>query len=94
MMLNEFYEIQNLISIEIPTEIERYLMSSIEFDERLIGIVGPRGTGKTTLIFQYYIKNYNDPSKFLYLSGDNIKVLSTGIYNIAKEHVQYGGESL
>jgi len=93
-MLTEFYEIQNIIASETPVETERYLMSKIEFDERLIGIIGPRGTGKTTLIFQHYVRHYGDPSKFLYISGDNIRVLSSGLFNIAKEHVQYGGKVL
>ena len=93
-MLTEFYEIQNIIASGMPVKTERYLMSQIEFDERLIGIIGPRGTGKTTLIFQHYVRHYGDPSKFLYISGDNIRVLSSGLFNIAKEHVQYGGKVL
>ena len=31
---------------------QRYLFKEIDFEEKLIGIVGARGVGKTTMLFQ------------------------------------------
>ncbi len=31
----------------------RYLFNSFNIENRLTGLVGPRGTGKTTLLLQY-----------------------------------------
>ena len=32
---------------------QRFLLSKIDFNDRLIGIKGARGSGKTTLLLQY-----------------------------------------
>ena len=38
---------------EVDLTHKRYLYSQINWDARLIGIRGARGTGKTTLLLQY-----------------------------------------
>jgi len=50
----------------------RYLHSEIDWNERLIGIVGARGTGKTTLILQHIKHTFADKNKALYVSLDNL----------------------
>lgn len=76
----------------LPTPIfRRYLFDRIDFDARLIGILGQRGVGKTTLIRQI-AQHYGLPAeKMLYISADNIvKSLS----EIAMEFSAMGGELL
>ena len=51
--MEELYEDFNRLIEATKTEFERYLYSEIDWEDRLIGIVGPRGTGKTTLILQH-----------------------------------------
>ena len=53
------------------TDFKRYLYEKIVWDNRMIGIVGPRGVGKTTLILQY-IKENLDSRKALYVSADDL----------------------
>lgn len=53
------------------TTLKRYLYHTIDWDDRLIAILGARGSGKTTLILQYAREN-RDLSKTLYLSLDHI----------------------
>lgn len=51
---------------------KRYLYNRINWDVRLIGIKGPRGVGKTTLLLQRIKENYNNLDEVLYVSLDNI----------------------
>jgi predicted AAA+ superfamily ATPase len=53
------------------TDFVRYLMDSINWDNRFFAIIGARGAGKTTLLLQY-IKQQRDISKFFYLSLDDL----------------------
>lgn len=50
----------------------RYLYSQIEWDERLIGIKGARGVGKTTMIMQHIRLSFPDTTKAFYVSLDHI----------------------
>jgi hypothetical protein len=50
---------------------KRFLFDEIDWNDRLIAIVGARGTGKTTLILQY-IKEKLDLEKSIYISLDHI----------------------
>ena len=50
----------------------RYLFKAFNTESRLTGLVGPRGTGKTTLLLQYINEHIEDKSKCIYLSLDHI----------------------
>jgi predicted AAA+ superfamily ATPase len=85
--------------LAIAKEIERFsfkrhLYAKINWHNRLIGIVGARGVGKTTLILQYYLDNFKTPEDCLYISADNINVCDRGLYNTAEEFFKFGGKSL
>jgi len=70
--MQRLIELSNLyFSLPTPT-FKRYLYEKIDFDAKLIGILGQRGVGKTTLIRQI-AQNYELPiEKMLYVSADNI----------------------
>ncbi|MGA1867709.1 MAG: ATP-binding protein [bacterium] len=91
-MLEEFFSIMNRRIKYVPLEFSRYLYKKINWDNRLIIITGARGTGKTTLVLQHYLKKYNDREKCLYLSADNPLVLKEGIYRAVAEYFKYYGE--
>lgn len=55
----------------VDTRLKRYLYHNIDWNDRLIAILGARGSGKTTLLLQYAREN-KDLSKTLYLSLDHI----------------------
>jgi predicted AAA+ superfamily ATPase len=89
--LSIFFDIQqNLINL-LKTEHRRSLYDKINWDSRLIGLIGNRGTGKTTLLLQYLTGLARDRSKFLYLSADHIRVEAIGIYDIASQFFKMGG---
>ncbi|MDR3187865.1 MAG: AAA family ATPase [Prevotellaceae bacterium] len=67
----------------------RYLMSQVQWGERLSGIVGARGTGKTTLMLQY-IKQNLDPAKAFYVSLDNLYFANNRLVDLAYRLWQEG----
>jgi len=89
--MQRLIKLSNLyFSLPTPT-FKRYLFSQIDFQSKLIGILGQRGVGKTTLIRQI-AQNYDLAiSKMLYISADNIK---KSLSEIAIEFSSFGGKLL
>lgn len=57
---------------ETSCEYFRYLYSRIEWGERLIGIKGAKGVGKTTMLLQHIKQSFPDTSEAFYVSLDHI----------------------
>ncbi|MFP4385367.1 MAG: AAA family ATPase [Spirochaetia bacterium] len=91
-LLADLFAIQLRVVHGVKTNFHRYLYGYINWENRLIGIIGGRGTGKTTLLLQYYCETYNDPKKCLYISADNPLVMQDGIYTTVCEYFKYYGE--
>lgn len=85
-------EQQRLLQTLSPTK--RYLYGLIDWNERCIGILGARGTGKTTLILQYVKEQYQDSDKALYISVDSPFFQAHDLFAFAREFQQLGGELL
>ena len=89
--MNQLYKFSNLFFSLPSPKFKRYLYKKIDFSSKMIGILGQRGVGKTTLIRQI-AKDYDLPiEKMLYVSADNIaKPLS----QIAIDFSALGGKLL
>ena len=89
--MQKLIELSNLyFSLPTPT-FRRYLYSQIDFQSKIVGILGQRGVGKTILMRQIAQSLNLKASKMLYISADNImRTLS----EIAIEFSAYGGELL
>ncbi len=75
--------------------IQRYLYAHIHWNERCLGILGARGTGKTTLILQHIREQYGlDTQKALYISVDSPFFQAHDLMTFAKKFHQLGGELL
>ena len=72
----------------------RSIMDKIDWNNRLIGIRGSRGVGKTTLILQYIKQNYKPDNKVLYVSLDDLFFAENQFYDLAEEFYKKGGELL
>ncbi len=72
----------------------RYLYDEIAWDDRLIGIIGARGTGKTTLMLQYIKKNYKNSNKAIYISLDDLYFTKNKLFDFVEEFYSYGGRFL
>jgi len=73
---------------------KRYFYHTINFEDKLIGILGSRGVGKTTVIIQYLNSLEIPKNKKLYFSADSIITSSTSLYDIADEFSKAGGKVL
>ncbi len=69
----------------------RDFASVIDWSDRLIGIKGGRGVGKTTMILQHIKKNYKPDGKALYISLDNLYFSENSFYRLADEFHRKGG---
>ena len=91
-MENFLREQQRLIAAISPTQ--RYLCTQIDWSERCIGILGARGTGKTTLMLQHVKERYGTSDKALYISVDSPFFQAHDLFTFAREFHQLGGELL
>jgi predicted AAA+ superfamily ATPase len=73
----------------------RSILKNIDWESRLIGIKGARGTGKTTLLLQYIKIHLNSQlADTLYVSLDTYWFNNLSIYELADEFVKKGGQYL
>ena len=82
----------NIINLT-DTSFIRDFAKSVDWNDRLIGIKGARGVGKTTLLLQY-IKQNLPIAQTLYVSLDNIYFSSNLLVDLADEFVKLGGTYL
>ncbi len=75
------------------TDFKRYLYKKISWNSRMIGIIGARGVGKTTMILQY-IKENLDSKKALYVSADDIYFGENKLIDLAEDFYKNAGEYL
>ena len=76
------------ISLDFVREV---YLGKLSAKSRLVGLVGQRGVGKTTLLLQYLKQNFKN-SEFLYFSADDIYIINSSIYDIAEEFVRLDGK--
>jgi len=72
-------------------EFRRDIHRSIDWSNRLIGIKGPKGVGKTTLLLQHIKDSFSDLSKVLYVSMDNLWLSYGSIADLVDFHYTHGG---
>lgn len=75
------------------TDFKRYLYSKVSWDSRMIGIIGARGVGKTTMILQH-IKENLDSKKALYVSADDMYFGENRLFDLADNFYKNAGEYL
>ena len=86
--LSRFFSLHSGLLRKAPKKHRRFLFERINWSNRLIGITGGRGTGKTTLLLQYLLKQGKRNQDYLYISADHILVEATGLYEIATTFFQ------
>ena len=75
--------------------VRRVLMDEIDWTDRLIGIKGTRGVGKTTFLLQYAKEHFSsNDHKCLYVNMNNFYFQGRGIADFAGEFVGQGGQVL
>ncbi len=92
-MENLFKYFQNRLS-GISTQFIRYLYDQIEWNDRLIGITGARGTGKTTLMLQQIKMTFGYSKEVLYVSMDDFYFTNHRLFDLAEQFNLHGGKYL
>lgn len=75
----------------LNTNFHRYLYNEIPDNARLLGLTGPRGVGKSTLVLQ---KIKESDKKSLYVDADNMYFATHTLVELADSFVKDGGEFL
>ena len=76
-----------------PLEFHRYMFDKILWQDRLVGLVGPRGVGKSTMVKQYLLE-HNQNSDWLYVSADHSYFSDHTLPELAEEFIKEGGKHL
>lgn len=78
---------------DTPTVFHRYLWDLIDWDEHMIGIKGPRGVGKTTMLLQY-AKERLDRDHVLMVNAEDLYFSNHTLVDLADQFVRLGGDVL
>ena len=80
---------------KVSVGFHRYLFSEIKWRNRLLGIKGGRGTGKTTLLRQHVLEEFGGVGeKALYVSLDDLWFSRNSLIDLADWHRKRGGTHL
>jgi predicted AAA+ superfamily ATPase len=91
--MEALFEYSNRLIADVDSRFTRYLYDQINWDSRLIGLVGPRGVGKTTLVLQH-IKNNLDHAHTLYVTAEDFYFAKNRLLDAASDFVKLGGTHL
>lgn len=78
---------------ETTTSFHRYMYSRINWDARMVGLMGPRGVGKTTLVLQH-IKEELPLKESLYVQAEDFYFASHRLTELADNFAKMGGKYL
>jgi len=90
-LINYMKEQLELVSLAF----KRYNYDKLPWEARLVGLMGPRGVGKSTLILQHIkSKSPEEKAKSLYVSADHSYFTTSTLIETANQFVREGGEWL
>ena len=90
-LINYMKEQLELVSLAF----KRYNYDKLPWEARLVGLMGPRGVGKSTLILQHIkSKSLEEQAKSLYVSADHSYFTTSTLIETANQFVREGGEWL
>lgn len=94
-MEDAFFRTHTYLLEHTHAPVRRTLMDEIDWNSRMIGIVGTRGVGKTTFLLQYALEKFgcNDP-RCLYVNMNNFYFQGHSITEFAGNFVKKGGKVL
>ena len=91
--MDKLSEYSNKLIKGTDTVFFRYIYDEINWKNRMIGLIGPRGVGKTTLVLQYIKQNLN-PAETLYVTAEDFYFVDNRFSDLAGTFVKRGGKYL
>lgn len=91
--MNTLQDRYRKLLLETDTRFHRYMYGRINWNSRMIGLTGPRGVGKTTLVLQY-IKENLPLDTSLYVTAEDFYFADHRLLELADDFVKQGGKHL
>lgn len=92
--MEAFYRTHAYLVEHTKAPVRRDLMNEIDWNDRLIGIKGTRGVGKTTFLLQYAKENFGTDRSCLFINMNNLYFSANTIVDFAGEFRKRGGKVL
>lgn len=89
--MESLFEFQNNILRTVNNNFRRYLHEHINWNQRMIGIKGPRGAGKTTLMLQHLKFDEDVRKEALYVTADHPWFYTHSLFETANNWFKQGG---
>lgn len=95
IFMDILYEFHDNLLRTVKNTFFRYLLDTINWEQRMLAIKGPRGSGKTTLILQYIRYRLDKPQEqVLYLTADHYWFYTHNLVETADAFYKNGGRYL
>lgn len=92
--MESFFRTHDFLIEHLDAAVRRDLMDEIDWSDRMIGIKGTRGVGKTTFLLQYAKEKFGRDRSCLYINMNNFYFQGRGIAEFAGEFHRIGGKVL
>lgn len=93
--MEAFFRTHTYLVEHTNAPVRRTLMDEIDWNDRMIGIKGSRGIGKTTFLLQYAKEHFDAHDRqCLYINMNNFYFQGRGICDFAGEFYRRGGRTL
>ena len=92
--MEQLFQKSNFLIRNIRQKLIRSALDTIDWSDRLIGVLGARGTGKTTLLLQYAKKHFSTGKEVLYITLDDIYFTEHKLVDVVATFNATGGKLL
>ncbi len=93
--MEAFFKTHAYLVEHTQAPVRRALMDEINWNDRLIGIKGSRGVGKTTFLLQYAREHFSiNDRKCLYINMNNFYFQGKSLFDFAGDFHRNGGQVL
>ena len=93
--MDAFFRTHTYLVEHTNAPVRRTLMDEIDWSDRMIGIKGTRGVGKTTFLLQYAKEKFDPRDRqCLYINMNNFYFQGRGIADFAGDFYHHGGKVL
>ena len=92
--MEAFFRTHRYLVEHTDSPVQRILMDEIDWSQRLIGIKGSRGVGKTTFLLEYAKRHFETDRTCLYINLNNFYFADRTLIDFADEFHKKGGKTL
>ncbi|MDD3160891.1 MAG: AAA family ATPase [Bacteroidales bacterium] len=92
--MDSFFKTHQYLVKHVSSPVRRGLMDEIDWNDRLIGIKGTRGVGKTTFLLSYAKEYFGEDRSCLYINLNNFYFTDHTLVEFAEKFRKQGGKVL